>query len=116
VHVLLLLAALYLACNLAFGLWKRRRRRAVRTWRNPVLLVGVVFALCAFGSIGAERLPFTITIVPPDPTLGWLPTKTLSGFLTVGAIASGLVLLYLTLRELLRVGFGVASWLQRRLS
>ncbi len=114
-HIVLLVAVLYLGGNLAFAAWRRRRGRVMRAWRQPVLTVIVIFAACAFGAVGASRLP-SITLVPPDPTFDWMPARTLTGLLTAGAIASGLVLLYLTLKEVLRIGSGVAGWFQRRLS
>ena len=114
-HVLLLGAVAFLACNFLVGLWTGRRKRRSLAWRWPVLTVAAIFALCAFGAIGLDHLPFTITVIPPDPSLGWVPIKTLNGLLQIGAVASGLVLLYLTLKEALRIGFGVAGWVQRRL-
>jgi hypothetical protein len=115
-HIVIIAAVAFLAANFLLARLTSRPRRRSLAWRWPVLSVAALFAVCAFGAIGVQRLPFTITVIPADPSLSWVPAKTLSGLLQVGAVASGLILFYLTLRELLRIGFGVAGWLQRRLS
>ena len=115
-HLVLILAVGFLACNFLFGMWTRRHKGIIRRpFRGrPTLTVAAVFAVCVLGAIGLSRLPFEITVIPPDPSLMWMPTKTLNGFLDVGAVVSGLILLYLVVKQASRLAFRVAGWLQER--